>query len=323
MRKLIIQIPCYDEEATLGVALDALPRVLPGFDAVEWLVVDDGSADRTAETARAHGADHVVTHTVNRGLAAAFLTGVDACLRLGADVIVTTDADNQYCADDIPALVAPILEGRAEIVIGARPISQIAHFSLVKKLLQKLGSSAVRTASSTDIPDAPSGFRAFTRAAAMRMNVFSEYTYTLETIIQAGQKGMAITSVPVRVNEDLRPSRLVKSTGAYVRRSLVTIVRIFMTYKPLRFFMVPGLLCLLASVVIGLRFVWLLASGAGGGHVQSLILASILAVVGFLLALVALLAELMSVNRKLLEDIQWRIRRIETGLDHPDGADGE
>ena len=312
--KLIIQIPCYNEAETLAIALAELPREIEGIDTVEWLVVDDGSSDDTIAVARANGVDHVVSHTHNRGLAVAFMTGLDACLRRGADIIVNTDADNQYHAGDIPSLVGPILAGDAEIVIGARPIAEIEHFSPIKKALQKLGSWAVRVASRTEVPDAPSGFRAMTRDAAMRMNVFSSYTYTIETIIQAGQKGMAIKTVPVRVNEDLRPSRLVKSIPAYVRRSLITIVRIFMTYKPMRFFMVPGIAVFFLGVLVGLRFVWVYLTQGSAGMIQSLILAAVLMLVGFQLALFGLMAELFGVNRKLLEDIQWRIRRLE--IDH-------
>ncbi|MBU4557195.1 MAG: glycosyltransferase family 2 protein, partial [Actinobacteria bacterium] len=283
--KLIIQIPCYNESETLAVALAELPRTIPGIDVVEWLVIDDGSVDSTSDVARANGVDHVVRHPENRGLAAAFRTGVDACLEHGADIIVNTDADNQYCADDIPALVAPIVAGSAEIVVGARPISDIKHFSPIKKMLQKLGSWAVRVASRTDIPDAPSGFRALSRDAAMRLNVFNDYTYTIETIIQAGQKNMAIISVPVRVNADLRPSRLVKSIPSYVNRSLVTILRIFMTYKPMRFFMFPGLISFGFGVVVGIRYLYLYAIEGGQGHVQSLILTAILLLAGFQLAI--------------------------------------
>lgn len=309
--KLIIQIPCYNEAGTLAIALAALPRSIDGIDVVEWLIIDDGSTDATVQVALDNGVDHVVRHTHNRGLAVGFMTGLDACLRLEADIIVNTDADNQYCADDIPALVAPILDGSAEIVVGARPIADIPHFSPIKKMLQKLGSWAVRVASRTEIPDAPSGFRAITREAALRMNVFSSYTYTIETIIQAGQKGMAITSVPVGVNEDLRPSRLVRSIGSYVRRSLLTIGRIFMTYKPTRFFLVPGLIAVALGVATGARFVYFFAIGDGSGHIQSLILTAILLLVGFQLVLFGLIAELFAVNRKLLEDIQWRTRRLE------------
>lgn len=311
MSKLIIQIPCLNEEATLAVALRALPRHIEGFDSVEWLIIDDGSTDRTAEVARAEGVDHIVTHTHNRGLAAAFMTGLDACLRAGADVIVNTDADNQYEAADIPLLVRPVLLGQADIVIGARPINDIEHFSPVKKALQRLGSWAVRAASQTDIPDAPSGFRAMSREAAMRLNVFNEYTYTIETIIQAGQKGMAITSVPIRVNADLRPSRLVRSIPSYIKRSIVTIIRIFATYRPMRFFMVPGLTLGSIAILIGVRFLYFFATGNGTGHIQSLILAAALALVGAQLAMFAFIAELLGNNHKVLEEIQWRARKID------------
>lgn len=311
--KVIIQIPCLNEAETLAIALADLPRELPGADSVEWLIVDDGSTDDTVAVATANGVHHVVRHTRNRGLAEAFKTGLDAALRLGADIIVNTDADNQYDARDIPALVAPIMSKQADVVIGARPISEIAHFSPAKKFLQKLGSWAVRVASHTDIPDAPSGFRALSREAAMRMNVFNEYTYTIETIIQAGQKGMAITSVPVRVNGDLRPSRLVKSIPTYIKRSLITIVRIFMTYKPMRFFMIPALTVLAVATLLGGRYVYYAAIGQGSGHVQSVIFAASLAAIGFQLALIGLVAELLGNNRKLLEDVQWRVRRLEFG----------
>jgi glycosyltransferase involved in cell wall biosynthesis len=306
--KLIIQIPCFNEAATLGVTLGRLPRKVAGFDSVEWLVVDDGSSDDTAAVAKAHGADHVVRHTRNQGLARAFMTGLDACLNRGADVIVNTDADNQYNADDIPALVAPILGGVADIVVGARPIETIEHFSLAKKLLQKLGSWVVRVASSTEIPDAPSGFRALSRRAAQQLMVFNDYTYTLETIIQAGQKNMAITSVPVRVNEDLRPSRLVKSMPSYVERSLVTIVRIFAIYRPFRFFAAIGAVLFVAGFLIGLRFLWKYLHGEGTGNVQSLILAGALLVMGFQTVLVAFLADLLAANRKLMEEVRFLLK---------------
>lgn len=321
MRKLIIQIPCFNEEETLPITLAELPREVPGFDTVEWLVIDDGSTDSTVEVALSHGVDHIVRMKRNSGLAKVFMAGLDACLKHGADVIVNTDADNQYCADDIPALTGPVVAGRADIVVGARPIAEIPHFSPIKKALQRLGSWAVRVASKTDIPDAPSGFRAISREAALRLNVLSEYTYTIETIIQAGRAGMAIESVPVRVNEDLRPSRLVKSIPSYVKRSLVTIARIFMTYKPLRFFMVPGLVFFGVGVLVGLRFVYFYVIGQGAGHIQSLILTAILLLVGVQLALFGLLAELIGNNRKMLEDIQWRIRRLELE-DTPDDGSG-
>jgi glycosyltransferase involved in cell wall biosynthesis len=234
--KLIIQIPCYNEEESLPVTLKYLPRKLEGFSKVEWLIIDDGSTDRTVEVARSLGVDHVVQFKKNKGLAEAFMAGIDACVRNGADIIVNTDADNQYNADDIPALVKPILDGKADYVVGERPIFETAHFSFIKKVLQKLGSWVVRKVSKTTIPDAPSGFRALSREAAMRMNVFNMYTYTIETIIQAGIKNMAIMAVPVRTNEDLRPSRLFKSIPAYIKRSVITMFRVFMIYEPFKFF---------------------------------------------------------------------------------------
>ena len=302
--KLIIQIPCYNEAATLGIALAALPREVPGFDRVEWLIIDDGCTDNTVEVALANGVDHVVRHTRNQGLARGFMNGLQACLEHGADVIVNTDADNQYNADDIPQLTRPILDGKADIVIGARPIAAIEHFSPVKKLLQKLGSWVVRVASKTSIPDAPSGFRAMSRFAAQRLTVFSDYTYTLETIIQAGQKNMAITSVPIRVNGDLRPSRLVKSISSYIRRSIVTIIRVFVIYRPFRFFASIGITLFLLGFVIGLRFLYKWLTVDYDGHVQSLILASSLMVIGFQTILIAFVADLLSANRKLMEEIR-------------------
>ena len=317
MIKLIIQIPCYNEAQTLGIALSALPRELPGVDVVEWLIINDGSQDNTVEVARQYGVDHIVNFKHNQGLAKGFMAGLEACLKEGADIIVNTDADNQYCADDIPKLIAPILDGKAEIVVGARPISEIQHFSPIKKQLQKLGSWAVRVASNTEIPDAPSGFRAMSREAALQLNVFSEYTYTIETIIQAGRKGMAITSVPIRTNEDLRPSRLVKSIGSYVRRSIGTILRIFIVYKPMRFFFLVGSVPFALGTVLGLRWLFLYFQDTGRTHVPSLILAAILLLIGFQTWVVGLVADLLAVNRKMLEDIQYRVRRSEAdaGLD--------
>lgn len=304
--KLIIQMPCFNEAETLKIALDALPRKVDGFNTVEWLIVDDGSTDETVKVAVENGVDYVVKHPKNQGLAQAFMTGLDACSRLGADVVVNTDADNQYNADDIPKLVLPILKGEADIVVGARPISSIEHFSLVKKLLQKLGSWVVRVASNSDIPDAPSGFRALNRSAALRLMVFNNYTYTLETIIQAGQKNMAITSVPIRVNDDLRPSRLVKSIPSYVKRSIVTIIRIFIIYRPFRFFGTIGIVLFLLGLLVSFRFLYKFSVGEGDGHVQSLILAAIFLGLGFQTILVAFLADLLAANRKLLEDIRFK-----------------
>ncbi|MEC4892298.1 MAG: glycosyltransferase family 2 protein [Oscillatoria sp. PMC 1051.18] len=307
--KLIIQIPCYNEEASLGITLQELPRQLPGIDAIEWLVIDDGSSDRTVEVAKAYGVDRIISFPSNQGLAKAFMAGLEASLQAGADIIVNTDADNQYCADDIPTLIKPILHQQAEIVIGARPIQKIRHFSPIKKLLQKLGSWVVRLASNTKIPDAPSGFRAFSREAAMQVNVFNSYTYTLETIIQAGQKGIAITSVPIRVNPMLRKSRLVKSIPSYVRRSLFTILRIFMLYKPMRFFFILGSIPFSLGFLLGVRWLIYFFLGTERTRIPSLILTAILILIGFQLWMFGLVADLMAANRRLLEDIQLRLRR--------------
>lgn len=309
--KLIIQIPCYNEEKTLPITLKYLPRKVEGFDKVEWLVIDDGSTDNTVKVAKEHGVDHVVSFTKNQGLARAFMAGLDAAIKLGADVIVNTDADNQYNAFDIPLLVKPILEKKADIVIGERPISEIKHFSLIKKMLQKLGSFTVRVVSRTNVKDAPSGFRAISREAALRLNVFNNYTYTLETIIQAGIKNMAITSVPIRVNEDLRPSRLVKSIPAYIKKSIVTIFRILIVYKPFRFFMTIGLVLFIFGILIGVRFLYYFFTDGGKGHIQSLILSSILILMGVQVGILAFIGDLLSVNRSLLEEIQYRLRKMD------------
>jgi glycosyltransferase involved in cell wall biosynthesis len=308
--KLIIQIPCYNEEVALPTTLSALPREIPGVGKVEWLIVDDGSTDRTVDVARAHGVDHIVSLPRHQGLAGAFVAGLQTCLRAGADVIVNTDADNQYCAEDIPRLIMPILERKAEIVVGARPIDDIDHFSPLKKTLQKWGSWFIRLVSRTDIPDAPSGFRAMSRDAAMQLNVFSEYTYTLETIIQAGQKNMAIVSVPVRVNGELRESRLLKSIPQYVLRSVLTAGRIFVVYRPLRFFSCLGAVIFSAGFLAGVRFLVFYFKGEGGGHVQSLIFASLLMGMGFQVIVLGVLADLVGVNRKLLEKLNWRSQKV-------------
>lgn len=308
--KLIIQIPCFNEAETLGITLDALPRQIQGIKKVEWLVVDDGSSDSTVDVALEYGVDHIVKLARNQGLARAFMAGIEECLKQGADVIVNTDADNQYHADDIVKLVSPIVLGSADMVIGERPIMQTDHFSPLKKTLQKFGSWVVRKVSQADVADAPSGFRAISRATAMQLNVFNNYTYTLETLIQAGQNGMAVISVPIRTNEDLRPSRLFKSIRSYVTRSATTIVRIFMTYRPLQFFAIPGAALCLASAVLCLRYLTFYLAGAGGGHIQSLILASILMGAGLLGVMVGLVGDLISVNRKLMEKLDWRIRML-------------
>lgn len=299
--KLIIQIPCLNEAGTLAITLDALPRTVEGFDSVEWLIIDDGSTDDTARLAKELGVDHVISHTANRGLAAAFMTGLQASLALGADVIVNTDADNQYEASDIPLLTAPIIAGQADMVVGARPIDDTEHFSWIKKKLQRLGSWAVRVASKTDVSDAPSGFRAISRGTAMRLNVFNAYTYTLETIIQAGLSNLRVISVPIRTNGDLRPSRLVKSISGYVRRSLVTIVRVFIIYRPHAFFFWPGFALMLIGLAAGLRFFYFYIEGTGTGHIQSVIFSALCILLGALLLIMSLLADLISTNRKLLE----------------------
>jgi glycosyltransferase involved in cell wall biosynthesis len=312
MTKLIIQIPCFNEEKSLPVSLKELPRSLPGIDKIEWLIIDDGSTDRTVEVAQSMGVDHVVRQIRHQGLAKGFMAGIRACVEYGADIIVNTDADNQYYAGDIIKLVQPILDGKAEIVVGERPITEIKHFSPLKKLFQRWGSWLVRKVSQTDIPDAPSGFRAISREAAMRMHVFSEYTYTIETIIQAGQHGMAIISVPIRTNDFLRKSRLIHSIPAYLARSINTILRIFMTYKPLSFFMIPGGISFLAGSVLGLRFLYFyLVTGTSSGHIQSLILVAVLLILGVLLIIVGLIADLISVNRKLLENVEYRLQRLD------------
>ncbi|MEM8828470.1 MAG: glycosyltransferase family 2 protein [Cyanobacteria bacterium P01_G01_bin.19] len=313
--KLIIQIPCYNEEATLGLTLSELPRQLPGIDEIEWLIINDGSRDRTVEVAKANGVDRIVNFRRNQGLAKGFMAGLEASLAAGADIIVNTDADNQYCAADIPKLIAPILEGRAEIVIGARPIQEIKHFSPVKKFLQRLGSLVVRLASNTRIPDAPSGFRAISRKAALQLNVFNEYTYTLETIIQAGQRGLSITSVPIRTNGYLRPSRLVKSIPTYVKHSILTILRVFMTYRPLQFFTLLGSVPFSLGFLLCCRWLFLFWGIIGDDpakpRVPSLVLAAILILIGVQFLIFGLVADLMSVNRQLLEDIQLKLRRKE------------
>lgn len=316
--KLIIQVPCLNEAATLGTALATLPRKVEGFDAVEWLVVDDGSTDGTAELARQLGVDHVIRHPVNRGLATAFMTGIDAALRQGADVIVNTDADNQYEAADIPLLVDPILKHRADMVIGARPIAQTEHFSWIKKQLQHLGSWAVRLASKTDVADAPSGFRAMTRETAMRLNVFNAYTYTLETIIQAGLSNLTVISVPIRTNPDLRPSRLVRSIPNYVKRSLTTILRVFVIYRPLTLFIWISAVLTAAGLALGVRYLTFFAAGDGSGHVQSLILAALCIMLGAMSFMIGLVADLISTNRKLMEKVDLRLQRLDTGTPRND-----
>ena len=307
--KLIIQIPCYNEAETL--ALNDLPKQIDGIDEIEYLIINDGSKDNTVEVAKNWGVHYVVNFKCNKGLAKGFMAGLDACLRQGADIIVNTDADNQYCGADIEKLVRPILDGKADIVIGERPIDDTEHFSPLKKKLQHIGSWTVRVASKTDVPDAPSGFRAYSRQAALKMNVVNEYTYTLETIVQAGRNKMAITSVPIRTNPELRKSRLFNSMFGYIKKSMLTIIRAFMMYKPLRFFTIIGSVIFLIGLILGIRFLVFVFMGESGGHIQSLILASTLLLLGFQTFISGLQADLIASNRKLLEDIQERVRRLD------------
>lgn len=311
MIKVIIQIPAFNEENSLPITLADLPRQLDGVDEVEWLVINDGSADGTIQAAIAGGVDYVISHRNNLGLAQTFLSGMTACLHFGADIIVNTDADNQYNAADIQKLIDPIIRQEAEYVIGTRPIRDIEHWSLLKKRLQFLGSWVVRKAAKTNVEDAPSGFRALTRAAAMRLHVFNRYTYTLETIIQAGHMKIPILCVPIRTNKDMRPSRLISSMMRYLQRSSSTIIRSFITYDPLRFFLIPSAVLLLTTFALGVRYLYFNAIGEGTGHVQSLILALAIFVLGVSLLIVGLLADLIAVNRQLLEGIDYRLRNLE------------
>jgi glycosyltransferase involved in cell wall biosynthesis len=309
---LILPIPCLNEAATLPQTLADLPTVVPGIDVIETLVVDDGSRDGTADVARACGVDHVVRLLRNKGLAAAFAAGIDASLKQGADFIVNTDADNQYAAQDIPRLLQPLLDGAADIVIGDRNIAGLAHMSWRKRQLQRLGSWVVRQVSSTSVPDTTSGFRAYTREAALRMTIVSEFSYTLETIIQAGKKRMAIAHVPVSTNPRTRDSRLFDSLFSYIKRSAATIVRIYAMYEPLKVFTYIGLTVFGTGVAGGLRFLYYLAFvNRGNGHLQSLILSAVLMIVGFQVILIGLLADVISANRKLLEDLLYRVRSLE------------
>ena len=315
--KLVIQIPCHNEEETLPGTLADLPRSVQGFDTVEWLIIDDGSTDRTVEVARSHGVDHIVQLPHNQGLASAFMAGLEASLAAGADVIVNTDGDNQYRADCIPALTVPILEKRAQIVVGTRPISSIEHFSFVKRQLQKLGSWVVRKASGTDIGDAPSGFRAIHRDAAMQLYVFNRYTYTLETIIQAGRLGIPITSVPIEINDPTRESRLIKSVPRYVLRSATTILRIAVLYSPLRIFTILAVIVTVPGLLAFLRFLYLFLVGQGGGNIQSLVIGSALIAAGVVIFVGGLIADLVAANRVLSAEIRSRLLKLE--LDRSSG----
>ncbi len=315
--KLIMQIPCYNEEEQLPATLADLPRTVAGFDIVEWLIIDDGSVDRTIEVAREGGVDHIVKLTNNKGLAAGFQAGLDACLKLGADVIVNTDADNQYSALDIPALCVPILEGKADMVVGDRETDKIVHFSPLKKRLQKLGSWVVRQASDTEVPDTTSGFRAYNREAAIQMAVVSKYTYTLETIIQAGKLLVAMDHVPIRTNPKTRESRLFPSMGAYVRRNAVAISRIYAQYEPLKVFFMLASTLLLMSLIPFTRFIVAYAGGEGAGHVQSLIFGAVLFNSAVVLFAIGILGDLLASQRIMSQRIFERVRRIELELNVP------
>lgn len=311
--KLIIQIPCYNEADTLPVTLAALPRHIAGVDIIEYLVIDDGSYDNTAQVAADCGAHYVLKLKPHRGLAAGFTAGLDASLQHGADVIVNTDADNQYNADDIHRLIAPILAGQADIVVGDRDVAHLQAFSPLKRTLQRIGSRVIAIASGLETPDATSGFRALSRDAALRTLVLSEYSYTLETLIQAGNRGMAVKYVPIRTNPQTRPSRLMSSVPQYLTSSTATIVRSYTMYRPLRVFTAVGGLMTLAGVLVGLRFLYFYLQGSGDGHIQSVILAAILLIMGFQTLLIGLLADLIGFNRKILEELLFRLRRVELG----------
>jgi len=310
--KLVIQIPCYNEEATLPQTLADLPRALPGVDLLEVLVVDDGSTDRTAQVAENLGVPHIVRLRRNLGLAQAFLAGLEAALAMGADVVVNTDADNQYRGADVERLVAPILRGEADVVVGDRGVGTVAHFSPLKRRLQRLGSWVVQKAAGVEIPDATSGFRALSREAALRTLVLSQYSYTLETLIQAGARQMAVAHVPVGINPQTRPSRLIRSLPRYVAHSSLTILRTYALYRPLRFFLALGAVLIGLGVLVGLRFIYFFAvTGGAAGHVQSLILAAILLIVGLQVCLIGVVADLIGFNRKILEEMLYRVRRME------------
>jgi glycosyltransferase involved in cell wall biosynthesis len=315
--KLIVQIPCLNEEATLPLTLRELPRELAGFDVVEWLVIDDGSTDRTVAVAREHGVDHIVRLTNNKGLAAAFQAGLDACLKLGADVIVNTDADNQYYGPDIARLVAPILAGEADMVVGDREVRTLERFSPLKKALQRLGSWVVRRASRTTIPDTTSGFRAYNREAALAMQVVSKFTYTLETIIQAGKMTVAIDHVPIRTNPEAREPRLFPSMSTYVRRNGLAIFRIYAMYEPLRVFLTAAAVVGLVALGLWARFIVLFIEGHGSGHVQSLILGAVLFNAAMVLAALGVIGDLLSSHRIVLQRIFERVRRVELELGVP------
>lgn len=316
--KLIIQLPCLNEEETLPRTIRDLPKEIPGVDTIETLIIDDGSTDRTVEVAKELGVNHIVQFTNNKGLAEAFMAGINASLQHGADIIVNTDGDNQYRGEDIPKLIDPILRGKADMVIGDRQVEKVSHFSRIKIFLQKLGSWIVRQVSDTQIPDTTSGFRALSREAALQLMVISKFTYTLETIIQAGKKNLAVTAVPIQTNEKFRESRLFKSVPAYIKRSISTIFRIYTVYEPLKMFIMIGGMIFSLGLILSLRFLYFYLIGHGTGHIQSLILAAVFFIIGFQVIVMGLIADLISANRRLIENSLYRLRKLEMNFGEPE-----
>jgi glycosyltransferase involved in cell wall biosynthesis len=312
--KLIVQIPCFNEEATLPATFNDIPKQIDGVDVVEILIIDDGSNDNTIEVAKALGVHHIIINKNNRGLARTFRTGLNECLKLGADIIVNTDGDNQYAGWDIPKLIQPILDGKADLVVGDRNTAKVAHFSPFKKFLQRLGSFVVKTLSGVQVPDAVSGFRAYSRDAALQLNIVSPFSYTIEALIQAGKKHMAVTSVPVETNEKTRESRLFSSIPKFIERQLTTIVRMYAMYQPLKVFFFIGLTLSILGAVPIIRFLYFYFTGDGEGHLQSLVLGGVFTILGFISFLIALLADLMNFNRQLIEQTLEKVRRIELEL---------
>jgi len=309
--KLIVQIPCYNEEATLPATFNDIPKEIEGVDVVEIMIIDDGSTDKTIDVAKELGVNHIVINKNNRGLARTFRTGINECLHLGADIIVNTDGDNQYAGWDIPNLIQPILDGKADVVVGDRNTSKVEHFSKIKKLLQKVGSYVVKKLSGVSVPDAVSGFRAYSREAALQLNIVSPFSYTIEALIQAGKKHMAVASVPVETNEKTRESRLFSSIPKFIERQLTTIIRMYVMYQPLRVFFFIGLMLSIIGAIPIIRFLYFYFSGDGSGHIQSLILGGTFTILGFISFLIALLADLMNFNRQLIEQTLEKVRRIE------------
>jgi glycosyltransferase involved in cell wall biosynthesis len=316
--KLIVQIPCYNEEKTISRTLADIPKQIKGIDETEILIVDDGCSDKTVEVAKRNKVDHIVYNKCNKGLARSFLAGIDASLRLGADIIVNTDGDNQYCGQDIPKLISPILEGKADIVIGDRQNEKNAQLTFIKRKLQKYGSMVVRIISETNVPDSVSGFRAFSRSAAMQMNIVSPFSYTIETIIQAGKKHLSIQSVPIRTNPKTRESRLFRSIPEFILQSLATMIRMYTMFQPLRVFFYIGSFFILLGMIPSIRFLFNFIAGQGSGHIQSLILSAILFIIGFTVLMIGLVADVISFNRRLIEDILLRVKQIELDILKPD-----